>query len=119
MSDSILTSVKKLVGILEDDTTFDTDIIMHINSVFMILNQLGIGPSTGYSITDKTPTWANYVAVSANLEGLKSYMILRVKMLFDPSTTSYTQDSQNKQIAELEWRLIVQNENGQLPPPSP
>lgn len=117
MSDSILTSVKKLIGIVEEETTFDTDIIMHINSVFMILYQLGIGPTNGYSISDKTPTWTNYISPSANIEGLKSYMVLRVKSMFDPSSTSFTQDSFDKIIKELEYRLVTQKEFGQPPAP--
>lgn len=120
MSESILDSVKKLIGTPVDDTSFDADIILHINSVFMVLNQLGIGPVNGYTITDKTPKWSDYVAETANLQGLKTYMVLRVKALFDPSSTSFTQDAFQRQVAEFEWRLVLQRESGDFPlPPTP
>ena len=117
MTDSILDSVKKLIGIVAEDTTFDSDIIIHINSIFMVLHQLGIGPTDGYSIEDNEPVWSDYVAPSENLEGVKSYMVLRVKALFDPSSTSFTQESFKRLVDEFEWRLVVQKET--IQPPSP
>ena len=103
--DSILTSVKKLLGIEEDYTHFDADIIMHINTVFMILNQLGVGPDEGFSITDKTSVWNDYIVDLQNFEAVKSYMFLKVKMLFDPPTGSAVTESYNRSISELESRL--------------
>ena len=117
MIDSILDSIKKLIGLTADDTSFDVDLIMHINSIFMVLNQLGIGPDAGFSIAGKTEKWSDYVLPSANTEALKSYMYLRVKMLFDPANTSYTQEAFEKIVREFEWRLIHQKEIGQPPPP--
>ena len=105
--DSILTSVKKLLGIEEDYTHFDADIIMHINTVFMLLNQLGVGPDEGFSITDKTSVWDDYIADLQNFEAVKSYMFLKVKMLFDPPTGSAVTESYNRTISELESRLSM------------
>ena len=105
--DSILTSVKKLLGIEEDYTHFDADIIMHINTVFMILNQLGVGPDEGFSITDKTSVWNDYIVDLQNFEAVKSYMFLKVKMLFDPPTGSAVTESYNRTISELESRLSM------------
>ena len=103
--DSILTSVKKLLGITEEYKHFDSDLVMHINSVFLILNQLGVGPVEGFSIYDETATWNDYLLDAVNLEMVKSYMYLRVKLLFDPPLTSSVAESMNRMIAEFEWRL--------------
>ena len=107
--ESILTSIKKLLGITEEYTHFDQDIIMHINSVFMVLNQLGVGPSTGFSIEDSTTTWADFIPdmTAANVEGVKTYMYLKVRMLFDPPTNSSVIESYNRTIAEYESRLNI------------
>ena len=105
--ESILTSIKKLLGIEEDYEYFDTDIIMHINSVFMILTQLGIGPAEGFSIQDAENTWDEFVPSGSNLESIKTYMYLKVKLMFDPPTSSAVIDSINRIIGELEWRLNV------------
>ena len=105
MSDSILTSIKKLLGITAEDTSFDADIIMHINSVFMVLNQLGVGPSEGFAIEDKNDEWSDYIGDSKALNAVKSYMHLKVKMLFDPPLSSAVKDAMNQSINEFEWRL--------------
>lgn len=110
--ESILISIKKLLGISEDDTAFDTDIIMHINSVFMILWQLGVGPSKGFIIEDETAEWSDFIEDGLNLELVKSYVYLKVKLLFDPPTSSFVMESMNRQIAEFEWRLNVEVEHG-------
>lgn len=103
---SILTSVKKMLGITEEYTQFDADIVMHINSVFMILNQLGIGPDLVFSIQDKTAVWNDFVVENQYTDAVKSYMYLRVRMLFDPPTGSLA-DVFERQIKELEWRMNV------------
>lgn len=108
--ESILTSVKKMLGITEEYEHFDVDLIMHINSVFMILNQLGIGPSKGFSITDKFATWADFIQSGENLESVKTYMYMKVKLLFDPPMSSAVMESMKQMISELEWRLNVQSE---------
>lgn len=111
MNDSILTSIKKLLGITEEYEHFDQDIIIHINSVFMILNQLGVGPSNGFSITDKTTVWSDFISEGSNLESVKSYIYLKVRLLFDPPTTSAVMESMNRMISELEFRLNVSAES--------
>lgn len=110
--DSILTSMKKLLGITEEYTQFDTDIIMHINSVFTILTQLGIGPSEGFSISDDSAVWTDFIDETPQLELVKSYMHLRIRLLFDSATMSGTvAESINRQISEFEWRLQVAAES--------
>ena len=106
--ESILTSIKKLLGIPEEDKNFDADIIMHINSVFMILNQLGVGPSEGFRIEDDLATWEKFVDSDMNLDAVKSYMHLKIKMLFDPPLNSSVTEAMRQQINELEWRLNVE-----------
>ena len=106
--ESILTSIKKLLGIAEDYEHFDTDLIMHINSVFMILKQLGIGPPEGFAIKDDSSVWEDFIEDQTKLQAVKSYMYLKVKLLFDPPLSSAVVDSVNRSINELEWRLNVE-----------
>ena len=105
--DSILTSIKKLLGIAEECKDFDTDLILHINSVFMILTQMGIGPKEGFSIEDDSATWDDFLLDSKNLDAVKTYVHLKVKLVFDPSASSVVTEAMNKMISELEWRLYV------------
>lgn len=105
--DSILTSIKKMLGITEEYEHFDQDIIMHINTVFMILNQLGVGPSECFSIHDKNAIWSDFVSDMNKIEAVKSYMYLKVKLLFDPPLSSSVVESIKNQINELEWRLNI------------
>ena len=109
--DSILNSIKKLLGIAEDYTNFDNDLIMHINSVFMILNQLGVGPKDGFTITNEKDVWNDFIKDTKNIESIKSYIYLKVKLMFDPSASSVVTESINKTISELEWRLNVSVDN--------
>ena len=109
--DSILTSVKKIIGISEEDESFDTDLIMHINSVLMILNQLGVGPEDGFSITDKSAVWTDVIGDNKLIEAVKTFVGLKVRLIFDPPTSSAVLDSINKAISELEWRINVMVEN--------
>ena len=109
--DSILTSVKKIIGISEEDESFDTDLIMHINSVLMILNQLGVGPEDGFSITDKSAVWTDLIGDNKLIEATKTFVGLKVRLIFDPPTSSAVLDSINKTISELEWRINVMVEN--------
>lgn len=106
--ESILTSVKKLLGITEEYEHFDSDIIMHINSVFMILTQLGVGPSGGFFITDKYATWDEFIPTGKSLESVKSYMYMKVKLLFDPPQSSAVMESMKNMISEFEWRLNLE-----------
>lgn len=110
--DSILNTVKKYLGIDASYTHFDTDIIMLINTVFAVLQQLGVGPSSGFSISDKFSTWDEYVSDRPDLEALKTYICIRVKLLFDPPTSSAILDAYKKTADEFEWRLNVAAEEG-------
>lgn len=107
--ESILTSIKKMLGIDEAYTHFDANIIMHINSVLMILTQLGVGPEEGFVIEDDTSTWINFIpeANAAQLHAVKTYIYMKVKLVFDPPLSSAVIESMNRQIAEFEWRLNV------------
>lgn len=105
--DSILTSIKKLLGIAEEYEHFDTDLIIHINSVFMILHQLGVGPKKPFSIKDKSAIWSDFISDVDNIESAKTYVYLKVKSIFDPVQTSSVSDSYDRLIKELEWRLNV------------
>lgn len=116
MSNSILTSTKKILGISEDYTVFDVDIITHINSVFTTLTQLGVGPEEGFYIEDATAVWDDFIAPESNLSAVRSYVYLRVRLLFDPPSTSYHIASLKEQVLELEWRLNVQVEPVPVPP---
>lgn len=109
--ESILTSIKKLLGITEEYEHFDPDIIMHINSVFMILTQMGVGPSEGFIIEDDTSTWSDFVPDTIPIESVKSYVYLKVKLLFDPPASSAVAESMNRMISEFEWRLNIAAES--------
>lgn len=106
--ESILTSIKKVLGIYEEDTSFDIDIIMHINTVIMILRQMGIGPSKGYSISSSKDTWKEYLSDDTLIEPIKTYIALKVRLIFDPPASSAIIEAMNRTISELEWRLNVQ-----------
>lgn len=104
--DSILTSIKKLLGIEKEYDHFDPDIIMHINSVFMILNRIGLGPSKGFFIEDDTSTWEDLIGdIDISVEAVKTYTYLRVKLLFDPPLSSAVIEAINRQIDEYEWTI--------------
>lgn len=105
--ESILTSIKKLLGPGADYTQFDPDIIMHINTVFMSLNQMGVGPAEGFIIKDETSTWSDYIpdADMLKVEGVKTYIYIKVKLVFDPPASSSVMEALTRQATELEWRL--------------
>lgn len=105
--DSILTSTKSLLGITEECTDFDTDIIIHINTVLGVLNQLGVGNKKGYALTDSTTTWNDFMGNDPRLQMVKSYVGLKVRLLFDPPLSSSATDAINRNIQELEWRILV------------
>lgn len=110
--ESILTSIKKLLGIAEEYEHFDKDIIMHINTVLVTLNQLGVGPAEGFRIADKEDTWNEYLGDKLMLQGnVITFMHLSVKMLFDPSLSSAVLASTERQIKELEWRIVSMAES--------
>lgn len=103
--DSILTSIKKLLGITEDCNSFDGDLILHINTVLASLNQLGVG--NGFSITGDKETWTELLGNDSRLNLVKSYVHLRVKSLFDPPLSTSVSDAIERNIKELEWRILV------------
>ena len=108
---SILNDTKKVLGLEADYTAFDLDIMIHINSVFATLQQLGIGPIEGFEITGENETWDSFLNGDKRLNPVKTYLYLRVRRLFDPPTTGYHMTAVDEQIKELEWRLNVYREN--------
>jgi len=106
-SDSILLSIKQMLGLQDEYDAFDMDIIMHINSVISILNQMGVGEEN-FKVQDETQTWDEFMTDKHNMEEVKSYIYLKVKLLFDPPLNSAVLQSQKELISELEWRLNVE-----------
>lgn len=115
-SASVLDSIKKVLGFESEYAFFDDDIIMHINTVFGSLQQLGVGPITGFVIQDNTLLWSNYSPNMVLLAAVKSYIASKVRLIFDPPATSYAIDAIQKLCAELEWRLNIMAE--EITPPS-
>lgn len=105
MEDSILTSTKKLLGLAADYTAFDLDILTHLNAVFSELSELGIGPEDGLYVEDEHATWSELLVSDKKLAMVKTYIHLKVKLLFDPPGTSFLLEAMNDQIARQEWRL--------------
>ena len=112
--ESILNSIKKLLGIDETYEAFDTDIIMHINSVFSVLNQLGVGPEEGFYITGDTQTWTDFLGDRKDIELVKSYVYMKVRLIFDPPQSSAVMESMNRAISEFEWRANVAVDPGPI-----
>ena len=113
--DSILNSTKKLLGIDSLDESFDIDIITIINSTILSLSQMGIGPSNGFVVTSIADKWTDWItSTTINLEGVKSYMYLKTKLIFDPPTSSAVIDAFNKNLNELEWRMMLAVETNNL-----
>lgn len=112
LTDSVLDSIKPIIGIQESETSFDQTLIIHINSVFMILNQLGVGPDSVFTIQDNTATWSQFLldGDDAYLALTKSYMALKVQAIFDPSTSGIVSNAIEKVILEMESRLVTQDE---------
>lgn len=107
---SILNSTKQALGLAPTYDVFDPELIMHINSVFMKLQQLGVGPAQGFMIEDEEATWSDFLGESLNLNAVRTYVVLSVRMIFDPPGTSFLMASYEKQIAEYEFRLMIQTE---------
>lgn len=112
--DSILTSIKKMLGVEEEYEHFDPDILMHINSAFSILTQLGVGPDNGFMIVDKNSTWNEFIKDEAQLNLVKSYMFIKVKLLFDPPMSTAVLECYKAQVSEYESRLNVAAENAKV-----
>jgi len=114
-----LTDVKKVLGIDDTYTAFDVDIMLHINTIFSVLEQLGLGPEGGYMISSKDDTWDAFLGTDLRLNSVKTYMYLRVRLLFDPPATSYAMAAMKEQYEELEWRLNVTREGDSWTSPVP
>lgn len=110
--DSILISVKKSLGIEQEYTQFDPDIILHTNSALLTLNQIGIGPQTGFMISGEQETWVDLLGERQDLEAVKTFLYLKVRLIFDPPQNSFLVKAMEDQIEEFEWRLNVQAEGG-------
>ena len=110
--DSILTSIKKMLGIAEEYTHFDPDIVMHINSAFMVLTQLGVGPPEGFRINDDSSVWSDFIPEDdKRFEAVPTYVYQKVKLNFDPPSSSTVIDAMKRSIDEFEWRLNVAAES--------
>lgn len=107
ISNSILLSVKKMLGIPPEYEQFDPEIIIHINSVFSILTQLGVGSDEGFSIKDSTASWSDYIPEGKAVEDIKTYMYLKVRLIFDPPQSSAAIDAMKQLASEFEWRINV------------
>lgn len=107
MNESILATIKKMLGLDPSYTPFDTEIIVHINSAFMVLRQLGVGPKSGFSITGSTETWSDFIGDNGLLEALKSFIYLKVRTVFDPPSSSVAMEAMQEQLNEYVWRLNV------------
>jgi hypothetical protein len=108
--DSILTSIKKLLGITEEYEHFDGDVIVHINSAFATLRQLGVGPTTGFFITDNSAEWSTFISSEVIKPMAISYTHIKVKLVFDPPASSVVMEAMKNTAAELEWRILVEVE---------
>lgn len=114
MAESILTSTKAALGLAEDDTAFDVELIMFINSVLSRLTQIGVGPDDGFRIIDKTEEWETFLGPGSKLNMAKSYMYQRVKLLFDPPEVGFVLTAMKEMIEKDEWLLMVETD----PPPN-
>lgn len=111
MTESILTSIKKLLGIVESDTSFDAELIMLINSALMIIMQEWYGMDHALRIEDKTATWEDMLGDDVDYEGVKQYIFIRVKLVFDPPSNSAVIEAMRKEMEDLEWRMYVWKDN--------
>lgn len=114
LEENILSSIKKLLGLNDGVTVFDTDIVIHINTVFANLTQMGVGPQNdegkniGFKISTGNEVWGDFTSNDILIENVKTYVYIKVKMVFDPPTSSALIDAYNAQAKELEWRLYTQ-----------
>lgn len=115
MNESILSTIKKLLGVTDDYDYFDQDLLIHINSTLMSLSQIGVCPSQDFYTLDKDTTWSEYLGYdyqeNIDFGSIKSYIYLKVKLLFDPPQNSFTIEAINKMITEMEWRINIVSEN--------
>ena len=105
---NILADIKKLIGIVPEYNEFDDQLLIDINAAFATLHQLGVGPEEGFEV-DKDTDWDEYISTQ-RLSFIKSYVSMKVRVMFDPPTSSFALDALNKQIAEYEWRICSEVE---------
>lgn len=117
MTDSILNNIKKMLGIGADYEAFDTDIVIAINSAIANLGQLGVGPPEGFQIVDSQQVWSDLLGDDLMLNTAKTYIYLRVRLMFDPPTTSFLINAYEQQLRELEWRISSHREANEWTPP--
>ena len=106
-TESILKTIRKMIGLPVDCSDFDTDLIIHINSAFSTLKDLGAGPSEGYKISGEDNTWSEFIGDNIDLEKVKNYVYLKTRLIFDPPQSSSVLDAYKQEIKELEWRINV------------
>lgn len=111
MSESILDTTKKMLGLDAEYTAFDTDIIVLINSALMTLNQLGVGKKETHVIVSNDSTWEDLIGERTDMEAVKNYVYLKVRLTFDPPSNSFVMDAMQKQCDEILWRLNVRAES--------
>lgn len=118
MDDSILRTIRRMIGgmvIAEDSSEehpFDMDLMIHINTILQILNQLGVGKED-FQIVSEDQTWSQFLGHDfKNLNSVKTYVYLRVKLLFDPPSSGTLMQAMKEQIAEIEWRLNTKVDRG-------
>lgn len=115
-SDSILVTIKKLLGIAEDDSSFDADVVASINMAFLSLSQLGVGPTTPFAIFDSSTTWGDFVSQDG-LDSIVSYIWLRTRLVFDPPSSGFVTNAIQDEIKELSFRLNVLVDDNSLVDP--
>lgn len=108
MEGSILNTIKQMLGLSIDDDTFDLDVAVLINAAFMSLQQMGVGPEGGFSISGTEDSWQDFMSDDKLYMGVREYVYLKVRTVFDPPSSSSVADAMKKNIDELEWRLLVQ-----------
>lgn len=113
VTESILDSIKNMLGINEEDTNFDRELIIYVNGALMIMSQLGVG-ADGYLISGRENTWKDFIGDREDLELVKSAVYLRVRLIFDPPQNSFLVDAINKQIAEYDWRIEINHKPAEV-----
>lgn len=108
LTESILTNIKELLNIASSDTAFDAELLVHINSAFMTLNQLGVGPTNVFELTGNSQPWTAFLTDISQYSAVKTYVFLKVRLAFDPPGTGFVLESIKEQIKELEFRLMIQ-----------
>lgn len=119
MEPSILKSTKKILSVDPEYTVFDLDIMTHINTAFFSLHEIGLGPAEGFMIEDDIPVWTDFIVSGPNLNAVKTYVYLKVRVLFDSPSAWHLVAALEKQLTELEWRLGVDREGTDWVDPNP